>query len=298
MSRDIADILKRFNQLSEGLTADQNKAKQLPALFKPRSISVLNNPTDPKHPMDGYAVGANESTGSDGRDPFDQGWRTWFRQGFDTDNPYEPGTPEYKEWLNGYEEGRAQPDHYNESTGRVRGTHGILEGIVEAERNEMDTPEFQQALAGLKKKAAQGPMKTVYDPKTRKYRVVPVKKTVATEAVATEDVISQLKDKLGDYLADISKEIKKDPDLIDKLAAKPAGDEIGPPVKKITTDDGHEISIHGNEDDGFRVSIKNKPAKAKFESLDHAVMACEMYCARRRGAVADRSSNNDYLDEA
>ena len=48
------------------------------------------------------------------------------------------------------------------------------EGVSEAERNEMDTPEFQRALASVKKSAAQGPKKTVYDPKTGKYKVVPV----------------------------------------------------------------------------------------------------------------------------
>ena len=52
---------------------------------------------------------------------------------------------------------------------------GVLEGGKEY--NAMDTPEFQRALAGVKKKAAQGPMKTVYDPQTRKYKVVPVNST-------------------------------------------------------------------------------------------------------------------------
>jgi len=47
-------------------------------------------------------------------------------------------------------------------------------GVLEAERNEMDTPEFQRALMAVKKQAAQGPKKTVYDPKTRSYKVVPV----------------------------------------------------------------------------------------------------------------------------
>lgn len=47
--------------------------------------------------------------------------------------------------------------------------------MPENSRNEMDTPEFQRALASLKKKAQQGPMKTVYDPRTGKYKVVPVK---------------------------------------------------------------------------------------------------------------------------
>jgi hypothetical protein len=114
------------------------------------------------------------------------------------------------------------------------------------------------------------------------------------EAVTKEDIISKLKARLGDYLSDISKEIKKDPDLIDKLAAKPAGDQMGPPVKTVTTDDGHQISIHGNEDDGFRISIKNKQAPSQFANLDEAVMACEMYCARRR----TQALNADYVEEA
>ncbi len=119
-----------------------------------------------------------------------------------------------------------------------------------------------------------------------------VKPVVAVESITKEDIISKLKARLGDYLSDISKEIKKDPDLVDKLSAKAPGDQMGPPVKTVTTDDGHEIQIHGNEDDGFRISIKNRPAKTKFKNLDEAVMACEIYCARQR------NKNSDYLDEA
>jgi outer membrane lipoprotein SlyB len=114
------------------------------------------------------------------------------------------------------------------------------------------------------------------------------------ESVTKEDIISKLKARLGDYLSDISKEIKKDPDLIDKLAAKAPGDQMGPPVKTVTTDDGHEIQIHGNEDDGFRISIKNKQTPSQFANLDEAVMACEMYCARRR----TQALNADYVEEA
>ena len=114
------------------------------------------------------------------------------------------------------------------------------------------------------------------------------------EAVTKEDIITKLKAKLGDYLSDIGQEIRKDPDLINKLAAKPAGNQMGPPVKTVTTDDGYEISIHGNEDDGFRISIKNRQTPSRFSNLDEAVMACEMYCARRR----QQAVNADYVEEA
>jgi hypothetical protein len=111
-----------------------------------------------------------------------------------------------------------------------------------------------------------------------------------SEAIASEDILSTMKKKLGDYLQDVATAIKKDDDLKDKLPQ--ALDQVKT-VKTITTDDGHEIKIHGSEDDGFRITIKNKPSKASFKSLDEAVMACEMYCARRRMA----ETNADYVEE-
>jgi hypothetical protein len=71
MTADIRSILSRLTALEsqttpatpavKGLNPQQKSADQLPALFRPRSIRALNNPTDPQHPMKGKAVGANES---------------------------------------------------------------------------------------------------------------------------------------------------------------------------------------------------------------------------------------------
>jgi len=107
---------------------------------------------------------------------------------------------------------------------------------------------------------------------------------------ATEDVLSTMKKKLGDYLQDVATAIKKDPDLIDQIPG--TVDQIRA-VKTIRTDDGHEIKIHGTEDDGFRISIKNKNLKTEFRDLDEAVLAAEMYCARRRQQTLEA----DYIDE-
>ena len=71
MSNDIRDIIERLailegritpTTVKHGLNPQQKEVPQLPALFKPKHISVLNAKTDPKHPMAGYAVGASEST--------------------------------------------------------------------------------------------------------------------------------------------------------------------------------------------------------------------------------------------
>jgi hypothetical protein len=111
-----------------------------------------------------------------------------------------------------------------------------------------------------------------------------------SESATTEDVLSTVKKKLGDYLQDVATAIKKDPDLMDKL---PQTRDDVKAVKTIKTADGHEIKITGNEDDGFRVSIRNKNSNTKFANLDEAVMAVEMYCARRRQAV----ESADYIEE-
>lgn len=111
-----------------------------------------------------------------------------------------------------------------------------------------------------------------------------------SESATTEDVISTVKKKLGDYLSDLSKEIKSDSDLKDRL---PADIDQIKAVKTIRTDDGHEIKIHGNEDDGFRITIRNREMKTPFQNLDEAVMATEMYCAKRR----NMKSAADYIEE-
>lgn len=100
-----------------------------------------------------------------------------------------------------------------------------------------------------------------------------------TEAVANEDVVSAVKKTLGDYLKSLD-DVKSDSDLKDKV--EKAVDVLGPVVKSIMADNGKTIKVHGNEDDGFRVSIQDKPSKSTFKSVDEAVMAVEMFNARQR----------------
>ena len=156
---DLKDILAKLDKIAEGeitpvnvksgLNKQQRKVPELPALFKPKSINVLTNKTDPEHPTKGYFVGSESVE------------------------------------------------------------HDDLESI--------------------------------------------------SEVVTSEDVISTVKKKLGDYLADLSNEIKSDSDLKDKIPQDV--DHIGPSVRTINTDDGHEIKIHGNDDLSAIYSISNNPCR-------------------------------------
>lgn len=72
MSFDIAALLTKLSAIEEsaitpvavkkGLNPQQKEVPQLSALVKPKKISALGAKTDPKHPLSGYAVGANEGT--------------------------------------------------------------------------------------------------------------------------------------------------------------------------------------------------------------------------------------------
>ena len=113
---------------------------------------------------------------------------------------------------------------------------------------------------------------------------------------AYEDILTGLQKKLGDYLQDVATAVKRDPDLLDKM---PKDRQNMQAVKTICTDDGHEIKIHGNEDDGFRISIKNRDIKSTFRNLDEAEMACDLYCAQRRRAnyLDEKSISESYSEE-
>jgi hypothetical protein len=113
------------------------------------------------------------------------------------------------------------------------------------------------------------------------------------EAIAQEDVLDKEKRHLGDYLQSVADAVKHDAALSSKDAPTHSSDTIGSAVKTVTTDDGHDLKIHGNEDDGFRISIKGRPSRVKFKSLDEAGMACEMYRSHRRHKL----ESADYIEE-
>lgn len=153
------------------------------------------------------------------------------------------------------------------------------------------------------------------------------------ESMATEDVLEKVKSSFKDFIKSVENEIKDsdikekkqdDTDLKSKdkndraLVVKikpvaedpteqePANTDLNPttpilnpvlpesaPVKTMTLEDGNVIEIHGNERDGFEIRREGRCMRSRFENLDHAVMAMEMYQARRRKA----DESQDYLDE-
>jgi hypothetical protein len=153
------------------------------------------------------------------------------------------------------------------------------------------------------------------------------------ESMATEDVLEKVKSSFKDFIKSVENEIKdsdikekkqEDTDLKNKdrndraLVVKikpvaedpteqePANTDLNPtvpilnpvlpesaPVKTITMEDGNVLEIHGNERDGFEIRREGRGMRSRFENLDHAVMALEMYQARMK----KQNESQDYMEE-
>jgi hypothetical protein len=278
---DLRKILESFTRIEqESLNADQKSVKQLPALFKPRKTSPqLSGPYPGANATQGYLVGEGDETGY-GSEVGDTG----------ADSTPDGVSPDTQSFLN-------EMDSDNPVAiaiaRRIRSQRTDLvtrygDKLVDLAIDEV--ADYVGDVEEIGSSDVSGWVRQV----ERMLDENPPEAFGLSEAKATEDVISTVKKKLGDYLADLSKEIKTDSDLKDKIPQD--AEKISPAVKTITTDDGKEIKIHGNEDDGFRITIRNKPHSARFESLDHAVMACEMYMNRKR-KMREQVQNEDYLEE-
>ena len=136
-------------------------------------------------------------------------------------------------------------------------------------------------------------------------------KNVADEIKQDTD----LKDKKRED-TDLKKKEKKDRDLIAKEAIpdsleedptteEPASDAVGStpsinptlpesaPVKTVTNECGL-WEIHGNEPTGFEIRHGNRAMRSRFKTIDEAMMALEMFAARRRA----QDESQDYIEEA
>jgi hypothetical protein len=144
-----------------------------------------------------------------------------------------------------------------------------------------------------------------------------VKKSFIDYLDSVEDTVSKKKDRdIGDKPADKEigskaadkgivvkvKELDEDPTETEPPADIPAAQIQEPtyaaqpaaPIKTITLEDGRVCEIHGDEHSGFEIRHGNRKLPSRFNNLDHANMALEMYQARCR--QSDESA--DYIDEA
>ena len=134
------------------------------------------------------------------------------------------------------------------------------------------------------------------------------------ETAVAEDVLDKVKQSFADYLKNIADEIKTDSDLKDKknedtdLKKKDKTDrDLSPkevnehgtnlpestPVKTITNECGL-WEVHGDDHSGFEIHHGNRKLPTKFNNMEDAEMALEMFMGRRK----KQDESQDYISEA
>jgi hypothetical protein len=279
---DIYSIIDRLRILESsitpdtvrhGLNAQQRSVPQLPALFKPKHISVLTAKTDPEHPMKGYAVGSSEGADLSALKALIE----------DSDDAVRSAITR-----------RIVGQHLDLVS--QHGVEAVLQAIDDVAENVGQVDEIGSSDVSAYVQMVQ--------------RELGDRPQDLDEAVTAEDKLAQIKKSFTDYLKSIEDEVRQDRELTkpakDRELSKPAKNrdlitqEHGTnlpesaAVKTMAMEDGRMCEIHGNERDGFEIRHEGRCMPRKFDKLDHAVIALEMYLARR-GRSKDMSA--DYLDE-
>jgi hypothetical protein len=304
MSNDIYSILKRFDSIAEGQNAQQKSVPQLPALFKPKDISPVLGAPEKQHPTHNYFVGG-ESAELDEVSLGDYSKKAGMSKAMAQMNKAfgYPGDHDTTIAKRSAGLGRAKT---RSDTARAAATASSQASAEQALRDKYAGVDIDAEIAKLKPAIAQayndyqyGASNTwsqgrdEYNRLSAKVQELERAKKIQglAEGVAKEDVVTKDRKSLGDYFQSVADAVKTDPALKDKVVQH--NDMVGPAVKTITTDGGHEIKIHGNEDDGFRITVRNRPMKSTFKSLDEASIACEMFCNRQRQIA----QSADYVEE-
>jgi hypothetical protein len=246
MTSDIRNILERITAIEQGkttpavvkhgLNTQQKSVPQLPALFKPKGIKVLNAKTDPKHPMAGYAVGTGESA-----------------------------LPK----MSSLEEAMAKVEE--DMLGKVKADlNSYLDQLTKKMNDDgqrdKDTPDLDR----LEKK-------TRIDRDLVDKAVNAIEKGQAEEQQVAEDPTEQ--------------------DLMTAPPPAPIQDPVLPesagPVFTMEMSDGSCLECWGDEGRGFEIRRQGRSMPARFNKVDHAKMAMDLF--RNRWDRQDRGQ--DYIEE-
>lgn len=302
---DIYNIVERLailegritpTNVKHGLNKQQKSVPQLPALFKPKHISVLGSKKDPEHPMHGYMVGDSVE---DDREPVEEAVAT------------------------------------EDILAKVQKSFAdYLSNVADEIKQDTDLKDKKKEDSDLKKKdkvdhdlIAKEVVKKALDEDHRKLEVgdrvmvigpneyegefaevaefAPSGKFVIVKLDNGEEASMHVSDvefhddqeDVEDWEEEVDEDNIAGTDLTGSVGSIAGTNMMAPaesmPVKTVTNECGL-WEIHGNEPTGFIIRFDNRPMKSKFKTIDEAVMALEMFAARKRA----QDESQDYIEEA
>ena len=272
MSDDIYNIIQRL-ALIEGrsnLTPGQKSAGQLPALFKPTSISpVLTSKTDPKNPLGGKLVGSLEET---------------------MQNVEEDMLSKVKKSFADYLEKLEKADHLDPHLVRkakhdldIGDDEEMDEGPDDAYDDREDRQDDRESYDDYDLDDDL-PSDSASDPYDRPLRP-PVEEAEWDHDVQPASGPSDAAD------TEVAHGIE---DQVATAVSQPTAPIGESPVKTYTMEDGTCLECYGDETQGFELRNGERRLPTRFPRMDHADMAVKLFQRRKQAA---QQQDQDYIEE-
>lgn len=293
---DIYSIVERLRILEEGLTpvnvkhglnAQQKSVDQLSATFKPKTVAVLTAKKDPKNPMAGKLVGGCEES-----------------EELEEAVANEDVLEKVKKSLADYLSNVADEIKSDTDLKDKKKEDSDLKKKDKKDRDlvakELD--EDHQKLEVGDRVMVTGPNQ--YEGEFAEVaEFAPSGKFVVVKFDNGDEASMHLSDvEFHDDQEDVEDwedEVNEDPTEEEITVDAPTPPTTNPampesaPVKTVTNECGL-WEIHGNEPSGFEIRHGNNAMRSRFKSIDEAVMALEMFAARKKA----KDESQDYIEEA
>jgi hypothetical protein len=283
---DIYSIVERLRILEEGLDKNQKSVNQLGATFKPKTVAVLTAKQDPKNPLGGKLVGDGVENDKESVEE-------------DVLEKVKSSLTDYLKSIEDKYKDADLKDKKKEDSDLKNKVKKDLDLIAK----ELD--EDHQKLQPGDRVMVIGPNQ--YEGEFAEVaEFSPSGKFVVVKFDNGEEASMHLSDvEYHDDQEDVEDDwydeetLDEDPTTDDETAAIPPVPVENPvmpesaPVKTVTNECGL-WEIYGNEPSGFEIRHGNNAMRSRFKSIDEAVMALEMFAARKK--AQDESA--DYIEEA
>ena len=257
--------------VKHGLNAQQKSVPQLPALFKPRSISpVLTAKHDPKNPMKGYMVGDSVQPA---RNPLEEAMQ----------EVEEDMVSKVKANFADYLEKLEKQNHLDSHL--VSKAKRDLE-IGDDEEVDEQQYEYEPDISGDLAKNIEN------NPGTALGTGIGLG-LLGMEEDATWDADVAPPSDPGDTEAAHSIEDHLAADAAAPAAPMSAVSES--PVKTYPMEDGSCFECYGDQESGFEIRRDGRSLPTRFPRMDHADMAMRLF--QKRHKAAQQNSNQDYIQE-
>lgn len=309
---DIYNIVERLailegritpTNVKHGLNKQQKSVPQLPALFKPKDISpVLGSKKDPEHPMHGYMVG--DSVEND-KEPVEEAVAN--------EDVLDKVKASFADYL------KTVADEIKTDTDLKDKKHEDSD-LKKKDKKDRDLVAKEADVTTLEADDSEAVEEDqTFKPGDRVRVIAPnhyedrVGEVVELSPSGKFIVLDFDGDEASMHVSDIepSDEVGDEDDWYDEetLDEDPTADDAAveappapvenpvmpesAPVKTVTNECGL-WEIHGNEPTGFEIRHGNNAMRSKFKSIDEAVMALEMFAARKKA----QDESQDYIEEA